>query len=233
MRSPDANRDREILFDVISPFVRSMSAQLEGLKIWCWAELDISPFFAVCNSFPQLQYLAVRMEFARTWHDTSGLRSLLCNTGKKLRRLELRLNQSKFHTNPNMEARLGSWLLECLNDERCMSQVHELDLYPTTHDGLAVVLASIGRASGTLRKLSIRERYLAHTEVLEIIDALSACWGLRYLRMNVLHLNTVIIDRMATRLPNLEGLWLSLGGDSPTALWPRVRLFRSGCFCCD
>lgn len=212
----------EILVSVIAPFVRSLSPHLEGLKIWCWATLDMSPFFAACNSFPLLEYLAIRMAFDKTLREPSGLRALLCNTVKTVRRLEMRLNPSQFHTNVTLEAELGRWLLECLSDERCVMQVRELDLYPTsTGDGLAVVLASVGRASTTLRRLIIRDRYLVRTEVLEIIDALSACRRLRYLRMNVLRLDIDIMDRMAARLPSLEGLWLSLGDYNPTGLTVR------------
>ncbi|KJA20597.1 hypothetical protein HYPSUDRAFT_43107 [Hypholoma sublateritium FD-334 SS-4] len=215
--NPDTHH--EILASVIAPFVRRLSPHLEGLKIWCWATLDMSPFFAACNSFPQLEYLAVRMAFDKTLREPSGLGALLCNTAKTVRQLEMRLNPSQFHTNVALEAELGRWLLECLSDEQCMLQVRELDLYPTsTGDGLAVVLTSVGRVSTTLRRLIIRDRYLVHTEVLEIIDALSACRGLRYLRMNVLRLDIDIMDRMAARLPSLEGLWLSLGDYNPTGL---------------
>ncbi len=46
------NRNHEVLVNTIAPFVKSLSSQLDGLNIRCWAELDMSPFFAACNSFP-------------------------------------------------------------------------------------------------------------------------------------------------------------------------------------
>ncbi len=221
---------QKILVSIIAPFVKKMNAHLEELKIWCWASLNMSSFFDVCNSFPRLEYLAVRMAFDKALHEPSGLRALLWNCAETLQRLEMRLNPTQVYMNAGPEAQLGGWLLGCLNDERYLSQVRELDLYPsTTADGLAVVLFGVGRASATLQRLIIRDRYFLPTDVLEIIDALSACRGLRYLRMNILRLEIDIVDRMAACLPSLEGLWLSLGDqtstDNPTSL--RVRIFQS------
>ena len=224
---------QKILVSVIAPFVKKMNAHLEALKIWCWASLDMSSFFDVCNSFPQLGYLAVRMAFDKALHEPSGLRALLWNSAETLQRLEMRLNPTQVYMNAGPEAQLGGWLLGCLNDERYLSQVRELDLYPsTTADGLVVILAGVGRASATLQRLIIRDRYVVPAEALEIIDALSACRGLRYLRMNILRLEIDIVDRMVARLPSLEGLWLSLGDqistDNPTSL--RVRICHSRYF---
>ncbi len=228
---PDTNRNHQILVNNIAPFVKSLSPHLEGLNIRCWTELDMSPFFAVCNSFPRLRHLAVRMGFSRIWQDTYGLQSLLHSSGKTLRRLEMRLNRPYFDMhmrtgmNTGMDTELGDWLLERLTDEQCMSQVCELDLYPTrTHHGLGIVVASVKRASATLAKLTIRDWSLNHTEVATIIDALSTCQKLRYLRMNLVCLDINVLDFVAARLPNLKGLSLSLEGPANSYMF-RVRFF--------
>ena len=167
------------------------------------------------------------------WHDTSGLQALLHSSGKKLRSLEMRLNQSRqIHMNTEIEVRLRNWLLERLNDVQCMSQVRELDLYPTRMlDGLAIVLASVKRASATLHKLIIRDRYLNKTEMLTIINALRKCKGLRYLRVNVLELDIDVLDLMAAHLPSLQGLSLSVEDHRQSYAFS-VRLFESRCIRC-
>ena len=73
-----------------------------------------------------------------------------------------------------------------------------------------IVLASVKRASATLHKLIIRDRYLNKTEMLTIINALRKCKGLRYLRVNVLELDIDVLDLMAAHLPSLQGLSLSV-----------------------
>ncbi len=134
--------------------------------------------------------------------------------------------------NTEMEVRLSNWLLERVSDVECMSQVCELDLYPTqTLDGLAIILASVKRASAALHKLIIRDRYLNKTEMFTIINALRKCKGLRYLRVNVLELDIDVLDLMAVHLPNLQGLSLSVEAN-PQSYMFSVRFFESRCIRC-
>ncbi|KAF8972181.1 hypothetical protein BDZ97DRAFT_1016160 [Flammula alnicola] len=223
----DLAEDAIILVNILAPFINSLSPRLEALRIWSWANLNLSDFFLVLSPFPALKHLNVRMAFNKALQEPSGLKSLLCASSQTLHELNLRLNPASlplnFVDNATSEMPLGQWLLQCVGDERCFSHLRVLDIYPTnTPAGMEFLLASIKRTSKSILELTIRDRYLQHAEVVSIVDAISECSGLAYLRMNIWRLDIVFIDYIAAKLPNLHRLWLSVGetldANTPDAL---------------
>ncbi|KAF9478306.1 hypothetical protein BDN70DRAFT_789897, partial [Pholiota conissans] len=201
------------VMEMLARFVNTLSPSLEGLRIWSWAaDLDTSHFFLGLAVFPKLQYLGVRMSFDRALRDPEGLKNVLWNHAPTLQKIELRLNPSRFHLNADSEDPMCRWLQQCLTDERCFSQVSFLDFYPTTTaEGTSIVLDAVKRISNTAIRIILRDRYLQHDEALSVIDAASECMWLRFLRMNVFRFDIDMLDRLAEKLPNLEGLWISIG----------------------
>jgi len=230
----DQDVDAAILVDRVAPFINRLGHHIEFLKIWSWATLDLSDFFKRLSVFPRLEQLNVRMAFNLTLlQDASGLKSLLSASSDSLQRVNLRLNPSGWPLNPTREEPLSQWLSSCLSDEKCFSQLHALDIYPTAIPAsLDVLLAFIERSSNTLQDLVVRDRYLQQSEARDVIDAAFKSPNLVSLRLNLLRLDIDLLDYLARKLPNLTQLWIAvteeiLGNREVGGLEVRIYLFLS------
>jgi hypothetical protein len=210
----DLDADRAILVETVAPFVCRLGPQLESLRVWSWMVLDLSAFFLnIGGRFERLGWLNVRTAFNKSFReDAGGLKRVLCESSETLRRVDLRLNPSGSAVDPTSEGPLGGWLLECLEDERCLAHVRALDVYPTNlPSGMDVLLMCVRRTREQLVELVVRDRYLHVEEIGELLEALRGCRGLTYLRMNVWRMNVGLFDVMAVKAPGLRRLWLSVG----------------------
>lgn len=203
--------DRAILMNILLPFINNLAPHLLSLRLWSWAFLDLSSFFLQLAPFPGLKTLNVRTPFNQAFSDASGLKDLICNSSGTLRRVDLRLNPTG-SVDPSIEEPLSRWLLECISDERFLSHLQVLDIYPTTMvAGMEFLLRCIQRTSKDLVELTLRDRYLQGREVNAVIDAASSCSNLTYLKMNIRTLDVAVIDLLALKLPQIDRLWLSVG----------------------
>ncbi|EDR10069.1 uncharacterized protein LACBIDRAFT_318019 [Laccaria bicolor S238N-H82] len=226
----DLDADRAILVDIVAPFVCRLGPQLESLKVWSWMVLDLSAFFLNIGPFERLEYLNVRTAFNRAFReDAGGLKRVLCGSSKTLKRVDLRLNPSGSAIDPTSEGPLGTWLLECLEDERCLAGACALDVYPTNLNlpsGMDILLKCVERTREQLTELVVRDRYLNPEEIGDLLEALRGCRGLTYLRLNVWRMNVSLFDVMAVKAPGLRRLWLSVGdavSNDPSASLENLR----------
>lgn len=210
---PNQAADLLILSDLVVPFINNMSPHLRLLKVWSWASADLSSFFTRLGSFPELQDLSIRAPFNKSFRtDPSGLTQLLCSTVSTLRRLDLRLNPKGLVVDLTSERLLSEWMLERTSDEHSFSNLHAIQMYPTSLPaGFQTLLVSIQRSSETLTKLSVRERYLHHEEIESIVTALPLHNRLTSLRLNIWILQARVIDLLAKNLPCLHQLTLNIG----------------------
>ena len=209
----DLDADRAILVETLAPFVCRLGPQLESMRVWSWAAVDLSAFFLNMEPFERLEHLNIRTPFNKSFReDAGGLRRVLCGSSKTLTRVNLRLNPLGSAVDPLSEGSLGRWLLECLEDERCLANVSSLDVYPTNLlSGIDILLKCVERTRTQLVELVVRERYLDAEEMGDLLEALRGCRGLTYLRSNVLAMNVSLFDVMVVKAPGLKRLWLSVG----------------------
>jgi len=210
--------DARVLVENIVPFVNNLAPQLLVLRVWSIALADLSPFFKHLALFPLLETFAIRAPFNRSFlEDPSGLTQLLHNSSTTLKAVQLRLNPSGFHHSTSDE-RLSAWLLHTFaNDTSLASDLHTLQLYPSSFDaGIDTLILCLERSSQSLKKVTVYDRYLAHPDVCRIVAALPS--QLVYLRLNIFGLSSTILDLLAKCLPNLTDLTLHIGGIIPDYL---------------
>ena len=209
----DQDADRAILVEAVAPFVCRLGPQLESLTVWSWMAMDLSAFFLNIGQFERLEHLNVRTAFNKSFReDAGGLKRVLCESSKTLKKVDLRLNPSGLAVDPTSEGPLGRWLLECLEDERCLAGASALDVYPTNlPSGMDILLKCVERTREQLVELVVRDRYLNAEEIGDLLEALRGCRGLTYLRLNVWRMNVCLFDVMAVKAPGLRKLWLSVG----------------------
>ena len=152
----DNDEDARILVDVIPPFINALKGNLHSLKVWSWANLDISDFFKRLDALPALECINVRMAFNRSLRDPSGLKALLCQSSPTLREVSLRLNPAGLPMNPVREEPLSLWLAECIADEQCFAHLTQFDIYPTSKQiGMDFLLALLESACRGLNKVGL------------------------------------------------------------------------------
>lgn len=223
----DADADRAILVHDILPFINSLAPHLVSLRLWSWTSVDLSALFFRLAPFPALKALNVRTHFNRAFGDASGLKGLICNSSSTLQRIDLRLNPTGLTVDPLSEEPLSRWLLECFSNEDFFSQLRILDIYPTNLAvGMEILLGCIQRTSKSLVELIVRDRYLQDREMEVILNAVSSCSNLTYLRMNIRRFDVALTDRLALMLPGIDRLWLSIGEETVLVCVPHVDLDR-------
>jgi hypothetical protein len=140
----------------------------------------------------------------KTWDD-AGLKAFLCGGAHVLRELDITIGT--LSPDSSSYSTLGKVLLDCAMDRRCFSHLETLRINPTTGPARIDVLStSIQRASDTLKNFTIHDIELSQEEALIVIDALSNCSDLAYLRLQFVHLDITIIDSMAANLTGLKRL---------------------------
>lgn len=206
--------DEAILFYYVAPFISSVGAHLQSLKIWSWASADLSTFFQHLGPFPVLRSFGVRAAFNRSFReDPSGLTQLLRNTAPTLRELELRLNPSgAMFSETAHDLMLCEWLSQTiLSDDNIAVGLRTLQFYPTASSGgCDVLLDCIKRSADTLKELLIRDRYLHYEEIERLTQAFSCHSELTYLRLNIWKLTPDLIALLARNFPGLEKLTLNV-----------------------
>ncbi|KAJ3503470.1 hypothetical protein NLJ89_g8416 [Agrocybe chaxingu] len=223
MSKPSLPRVRELQLELTNNLFKPGQrgdSDLEKLRVWSWALLDVSGFFGLLSqgNFPILQALNVRMAFDKSLHDPSGLKALLLQCSSTMESLELRLNPSGLPMNPASEQPLSLWLAECAREDGCLARLRYLDIYPTSMaSGFDALLTSIERTEASLVELIVRDRYLLPTEAKIVVDAVSQCENLKYLRMNIWRLDVELIDHLAEKVPNISRLWISIGDTATNA----------------
>ena len=214
-RSPfDAVDDEAILSYYVAPFINSIGAHLQSLRIWSWASADLSAFFQHLGPFPALHTFGVRAAFNRSFRDDpSGLTQLLRSTAPTLRGLELRLNPSGgVFSETAHDLLLCEWLSQTImSDDTIAAGLQTLQFYPTTSaGGCDVLLDCIKRSADTLKHLLVRDRYLHYEEIERLTQAFSSHAELTYLRLNVWRLTPDLIDLLARNFSGLDKLTLNV-----------------------
>ena len=103
--------------------------------------------------------------------DAGGLKRVLCESSKTLKRVDLRLNPLGLAVDPTSEGPLGRWLLECLEDERCLAGASALDMYPTNlPSGMDILLKCVERTRAQLVELVVRDRYWNAEEIGDLFE---------------------------------------------------------------
>jgi hypothetical protein len=205
--------------DGIAPFINSLSAQLQSLKIWSWSTLDLSALFLNLGHFPQLHNFHLRAPFNKAFSDPTGLTTILEANSATLDTIELRLNPAGSAMDPNSEQLLGKWLSSHRLNPSVLANLKFLRMYPTTlSSGFDGLVMYIERSANTLTVLAVQDRYLDLDEVEALIAPVSHRGvddGLETLRLNVRVWNAKFFDLLALKLPGLKSLSLYVGGSHP------------------
>lgn len=242
-RIEKTDETQRILLDVVVPFIRKQAPQLEFLKIWSWALIELEDMFLKlnkladdakdCNAsiFPRMHTFSVRMPFNKAFpQNASGLKDLLHRASPTIQHLELRLNPTGVAVDPTPDVLLGRWLHDIMISDRRPTELKTLQIYPTiTPLGFEAVLKGIQASSATLKMVGIRDSYLQFDQVKQVIDALDPNTPILGLRLNVWRLTAALMDLFAGRLPNLQCISLYIGDtpiDDPNASLVCTRLFR-------
>ncbi|TFK70333.1 hypothetical protein BDN72DRAFT_839267 [Pluteus cervinus] len=210
-----AELERAILQHVV-PFINRLAPQLEFLKLWSWASVELSSLFANLDPFPSLHTFSIRTAFNKSFaSDPSGLTNMLLQSASTLQQLELRLNPTGAAIDPTPERLLSEWLSTLMSDEKRPSSLQTLQIYPTpTAVGFDALLSGIRANSGSLTTLGVRDRYLQLHEIQQLVEALGSQPVLTGLRLNVWRLTAEVVDFLALKLPHLRVLSLYVG-DTP------------------
>ncbi|KAF8071766.1 hypothetical protein FPV67DRAFT_1482611 [Lyophyllum atratum] len=206
-----------LLHDFVAPFINDLGSQLQVLKLWSWASIDLSSFFRKLGPFPLLHTLSVWAAFNRSFtNDPSGLTQVLYGTSPTLKDLMLRLNPSGLF-DPQSDLILCDWLTEIIqNNDKFATGLRSLQLYPSaTNAGLEALVAFIQRSADTLEGLNVRDRYLLLPEIITITAAFSPYAKLRFLRLNVRKLPVELFDLFAQSFPDLKTLALRAADGEP------------------
>ncbi|KAG5647356.1 hypothetical protein DXG03_000424 [Asterophora parasitica] len=206
-----------LLLDFVAPFINDLSTQLQVLKLWSWASIDLSIFFQRLGPFPMLHTFSIWAAFNRSFaHDPSGLTRILYGTCLTLKDLTLRLNPLGLF-NSQADLVLCQWLSETVQNDQFGTGLRCLQLYPSTEPNLDSLVAIIQRSAKTLEQLNVRDRYLRLPETTRIAEALSHFTTVTRLRLNVRTLPVELLDLFAHSLPNLKHLGLRAADGEPTA----------------
>ncbi|KAJ7593306.1 hypothetical protein C8J56DRAFT_930776 [Mycena floridula] len=206
-----AHRDEQAaLLSVLSPFLNSLSAHLEQLKIACWGGLDLSALFSQLTAFSRLCNFSLRTSFNVALKDPSGFTRFLVSHSSGLESLDLRLNPTGHNPpQPERDIPLADFLLATVAKECNSSKLQHLQIYPTVlASGFDAVILIINQSAG-LRRLAVRDRYLVSDEISDLAIALSSnVVNLVSLRLNIRTLNVELFDILAQNLPELQSLSL-------------------------
>ncbi|PPQ81012.1 hypothetical protein CVT25_014520 [Psilocybe cyanescens] len=201
------------LNDIVT-FINSLSPHLEVLRIRSWFALDISDLLAPLAVFPKLVHLEVNVTFM-SCKDPVGLQNFIYHLSHTIRKINLRINPSQSFINSPSFHPSSRWFLTCVEDDECFSQLRMIDIYlgPTIGNGLMDIAAAfIRRASSTLGELGIHERNLNADDAKLLIDGLSECTTINALSFSILNMTVDLVDQLASSVPGLRRLWISVDG---------------------
>ncbi|KAF9533887.1 hypothetical protein CPB83DRAFT_844689 [Crepidotus variabilis] len=211
-RMQASEADSKILRDVVAPFIGRHAPSLEVFRNWCWAEVDVSDFYAYLAQvdFQKLTTIRIGTAFNKLTHDPTTLKSFIRRNSKTLTRLELRLKPDRAQLDPSVETPLGEWLIDFVGEGIYFPKLQTLEIYPTnTDNGYRALLVLIQHTSATLRDLVIRDRYFTPPQAKEVIDA-TAQTRLRFFRMGAEQLDLELFDLIARRQEEIHRLWLTV-----------------------
>ncbi|KAF8184448.1 hypothetical protein BJ912DRAFT_1043700 [Pholiota molesta] len=192
--------------DAVAPLINSIGPNLKNLSLNFLGFYHLPDIFPYLSTSLALEALKVKMmsRKGKTWDD-AGLKAFLCGGAHVLR--ELDINIGTLYQDSFSYSTLGKVLLDCATDRRCFSHLETLRINPTTGPArIDVLCTSIQRASDALKIFTIYDIELSQEEALIVIDALSNCSSLAYVRLQFVHLDITIIDSMATNLTGLKRL---------------------------
>jgi hypothetical protein len=192
--------------DAVAPLINSIGPNLKNLSLNFLGFYHLPDIFPYLSTSLALEALKVKMmsRKGKTWDD-AGLKAFLCGGAHVLR--ELDINIGTLYQDSFSYSTLGKVLLDCAMDRRCFSHLETLRINPTTGPArIDVLRTSIQRASDTLKNFTVHDIELSQEEALIVIDALSNCSNLAYLRLQFVHLDITIIDSMAANLTGLKRL---------------------------
>ncbi|KAF9478303.1 hypothetical protein BDN70DRAFT_921979 [Pholiota conissans] len=218
--------DRNLLMNILAPFLNGLSSHLEELSLKSYSSFDLSDFFASLAHFPCLTNLDVRMAFYKTLRYPTSMTEFIARHSETLQALALPLILlQRFAPDLEFHEALKDWLVEFIANVRVLDQVQMLEIYPTrTPEGLDVLLRCIRRTSKNLREIHIRGRFFTPQETNLILDGLSHCDNLNSLAFNTLKLEARLFDSLASKIPQVERIVMMIenqaseddGGVSPS-----------------
>lgn len=213
----DSNWDINLLISIVTPFINCLCCHLQVLSIKSYFALNLSEFFTTLTLFPLLWKLDVRMAFHKTLHYPRSLITFIANHAQTLRDLALPLIPfQRFSPDMELHEALIKWLVHLVADDKCLSQLQCLEIYPTkTTVGLDILLACIRRTSNSLREIHIRGRFFSPQETCLILDTLSHCANLQSLGFNTGRLEIQLFDTLAAKLPHVERIVMMIDNDIP------------------
>ncbi|KAF8184399.1 hypothetical protein BJ912DRAFT_927771 [Pholiota molesta] len=222
--------DRDPDLDTLASFINNISLKLKRLSLIFLGLYQLPDFFSYLSKSLPLESLELKMAPMKGPASRSdpGLKAFLCGSAHTLRELDLRIRTT--HQIGVPDPVLNKLLLDCAADGRCFSNLKSLKINPTSGPtGIDVLRASIQRASNTLQDLVIYDVELSQEEAMIVIDALSKCPNLTYLRLQITNLDITIVDSMARNLPGLKRLniWYNVTGEVPRN---RLSIMYAGSF---
>jgi hypothetical protein len=226
--------EEELVSDSITHFIRNCAPSLRSLTLMSWASADLSPLFLGVGTLPLLRNVFIRAAFNKAFRgNPTGLRHFIVTHAEKLEEIVLRLNPTGSALDPSSEQALGNWLESLLSGGQTFPELRHLQLYPTINAvGFSALTEWIHQSKGTLRELSVRDRYLTYEEVTALLNQLTGTTRetdtngqLTFLRLNIRSVNAPLFYLLALKLPNLTSLELYIGDTGGESLGNLVGTF--------
>ncbi|GLB41207.1 hypothetical protein LshimejAT787_0904220 [Lyophyllum shimeji] len=216
------------IFDCFAVFVNNLFPTLQSLLISSRLPsqcLDLTRFFTLLGVFPHLSGFALSIPFDGT--HLSQPRDLVTFLNKHhltLQHLQLttsRCSSADAPIDPESKYWIRNILTSLATPFPCLHDVH-LALRPLKAD-LTPIIQFLADHARDLDALTLTERALTYTEVVDILDGIGA-YGhsprLKQLRLKLQHLSPALLELLASRVPRLAFLELSFGEVVATAAHP-------------
>lgn len=210
--------DVEDLHNTVIPFIAHRRAQLHTLSISSSANVDLSQFFNAIPPLYALRRFSVCLSFDKqTFSDPAGLlrvlqigKSTLLHVSFEAEWPPITASSNNPHTFTRDAAlwqKRASWAAintQLMRLRECLSGLESLRI---PFVSVAETLPIITRSCDALRRLSLNDHFLSREE----LGALAGVFAhrpfeLKYLHIEVAHLDFALMQMLASRFPGLDSL---------------------------
>ncbi|KAF9485576.1 hypothetical protein BDN70DRAFT_988777 [Pholiota conissans] len=201
-----------VLSQHLAPAISRLQSTLEILSIQSWEPSDLFPLFLAIKSLPALDQLiiAIPVESMHLGHPR-GLAAFLSANRSSLRVLRLRATQFGGQGMTPDPVSFDSWIKTAIQGVE-LPKLRILDistnLFPVETSALC-----LHQFSSTITSLSLTGSYRSYDEMEEILDLManeSREEALSTLRIGLISLSPQIVDLLASKLPRLYKLDLTV-----------------------
>lgn len=206
-----------ILCNLVAPFINNHDQTLQSFKLSFNDNFDTTPFLLQLRYFHLLRHIAISYPFISTkYAGPDGLQYVLKRHSRTLRSLafQFKLPKQLYH-------RVLSWEWEDWSGQEFLHaelpKLESIDIQTELGPDIVkeLVVQYLARYNATLTSITIRDRIATFDHMKKLVDAFARCDRLLNLDIRVSVLNPQLLDLLAEKLPNLEGLRLGFEVFSP------------------